>query len=106
MKIFGDSSADIETGTTATRALGELINTHPHFNFRKDLLAALVDVYVQPSSRINFAPFTPMAQIARLAILRLFREDVSGEYSQNAVILASKRIKRLSYRVDPSAMRP
>ncbi|KAJ1665483.1 hypothetical protein IW140_003192 [Coemansia sp. RSA 1813] len=106
MKIFGDSSADIETGTVATRALGDLINTHPHFNFRKDLIAALVDIYVQPSSRINFAPFTPMAQIARLAILRLFRDDVSGEYSQNAVILASKRIKRLSYRVDPSALRP
>ncbi|KAJ1799727.1 hypothetical protein LPJ59_001629 [Coemansia sp. RSA 2399] len=106
MKIFGDSSADIETGTVATRALGELINTHPHFNFRKDVLAALVDIYVQPSSRINFAPFTSMAQIARLAILRLFRNDVSGEYSQNAVILASKRIKRLSYRVDPSALRP
>ncbi|KAJ2547201.1 hypothetical protein EV175_005314, partial [Coemansia sp. RSA 1933] len=106
MKIFGDSSADIETGIVAARALGELINTHPHFNFRKDVIAALVDIYVQPSSRINFAAFTPMAQIARLAILRLFRDDVSGEYSQNAVILASKRIKRLSYRVDPSALRP
>ncbi|KAI9501551.1 hypothetical protein GGI25_005525 [Coemansia spiralis] len=106
MKIFGDESADIETGIVAARALGELANAHPHFNFRKDVLAALVDIYVQPSSRISFAPFTPMAQIARLAILRLFRNDVSGEYSQNAVILASKRIKRLSYRVDPSALRP
>ncbi|KAJ1748360.1 hypothetical protein LPJ79_004595 [Coemansia sp. RSA 1821] len=106
MKIFGNSSADIETGIVAARALGELINKHPHFNFRKDILSALVDIYVQPSSRINFAPFTPMAQTARLAILRLFRDDVSGEVSQNAVILASKRIKRLSYRVDPSALRP
>ncbi|KAJ2449248.1 hypothetical protein EV183_004988 [Coemansia sp. RSA 2336] len=106
MKIFSNSSADIETGIVAARALGELINKHPHFNFRKDILSALVDIYVQPSSRINFAPFTPMAQNARLAILRLFRDDVSGEVSQNAVILASKRIKRLSYRVDPSALRP
>ncbi|KAJ2355306.1 hypothetical protein H4S02_012970, partial [Coemansia sp. RSA 2611] len=59
-----------------------------------------------PSSRIAMAAFAPMAQSARLAVLRLFRDDVSGEYSQNAVLLASKRIKRLSYRVDPSALRP
>ncbi|KAJ2338966.1 hypothetical protein GGF43_006759, partial [Coemansia sp. RSA 2618] len=106
MKIFSNEKADIETGTVAARALGELVSKHPYFNFRKDILSALVDIYVQPSSRINFAPFTPMAQVARLAILRLFRDDVSGELSQNAVNLASKRIKRLSYRVDPSALRP
>ncbi|KAJ2881079.1 hypothetical protein H4R27_004316 [Coemansia aciculifera] len=106
MKVFGDSAADVETGAVAARALGELVNAHPHFNFRKDILAALVDIYVQPSSRIAMAGFAPMAQTARLAVLRLFRDDVSGEYSQNAVLLASKRIKRLSYRVDPSALRP
>ncbi|KAI8320692.1 NOC3p-domain-containing protein [Martensiomyces pterosporus] len=106
MKIFGDEAADIETGIVAARALGELVNSHPHFNYRKDILSALVDIYVQPTSRISFPAFTPMAQSARLAVLRLFRDDVSGEYSQNAVILASKRIKRLSYRVDPSALRP
>ncbi|KAJ1889818.1 hypothetical protein LPJ66_007828 [Kickxella alabastrina] len=106
MKIFNDETADIATGIIATRALGDLTNAHPHFNFRKDIMAALVDIYVQPSSRINFEAFTPMAKTARLAVLRMFRDDVSGEYSQNAVILASKRIKRLSYRVDPSALRP
>ncbi|KAJ2719589.1 hypothetical protein GGI07_005115 [Coemansia sp. Benny D115] len=106
IKIFKDPSADIATGVVAARALGELVNAHPHFNFRKDIMSALIDIYVQPSSRINFAAFTPMATTARLAILRLFRNDISGEYSQNAVILASKRIKRLSYRVDPSALRP
>ncbi|KAJ2693599.1 hypothetical protein H4218_005969 [Coemansia sp. IMI 209128] len=106
MKIFGNPVADVETGVVAARALGELVNAHPHFNFRKDILAALVDIYVQPSSRIAMAAFAPMAQSARLAVLRLFRDDVSGEYSQNAVLLASKRIKRLSYRVDPSALRP
>ncbi|KAJ2905577.1 hypothetical protein GGI21_004153 [Coemansia aciculifera] len=106
MKIFGNADADVETGTVAARALGELVNAHPHFNFRKDILAALVDIYVQPSSRISMAGFAAMAQTARLAVLRLFRDDVSGEYSQNAVLLASKRIKRLSYRVDASALRP
>ncbi|KAJ1813777.1 hypothetical protein LPJ75_003048, partial [Coemansia sp. RSA 2598] len=106
LKIFGNNSADVETGIVAARALGELVNTHPHFNYRKDVLSALVDIYVQPSSRINMPAFAPMARVARLAILRLFREDVSGEYSQNAVDLASKRIKRLSYRVDGSVLRP
>ncbi|KAJ2612251.1 hypothetical protein H4S08_002785 [Coemansia sp. RSA 1365] len=106
LKVFGNPTADIETGIVAARALGNLINVRPLFNFRKDILSALVDIYVQPSSRINFAPFTPMAQTARLAVLRLFRDDVSGELSQNAVLLAAKRIKRLSYRVDPSALRP
>lgn len=106
LKVFSDQSADIETGVVAARALGDLVNAHPHFNYRKDILAALVDVYVQPSSRINHEPFTPMAETARLAVLRLFRNDVSGEYSQNAVLLAAKRIKRLSYRVDGSALRP
>ncbi|KAJ1729639.1 hypothetical protein LPJ61_003424, partial [Coemansia biformis] len=106
VKVFGDESADVATGTVAARALGVLINARPHFNFRKDILAALVDVYVQPTSRINFARFTPMAQTARLAILRLFRNDASGELSQNAVTLAAQRIKRLSYRVDPSVLRP
>ncbi|KAJ1878649.1 hypothetical protein LPJ57_003295 [Coemansia sp. RSA 486] len=106
LKIFGNDTADVETGTVATRALGELINTHPHFNFRKDILSALIDIYVQPSSRINMPAFAPMARVARLAILRLFRDDISGEYSQNAVDLASKRIKRLSYRVDGSVLRP
>ncbi|KAJ2815826.1 hypothetical protein GGI24_005926, partial [Coemansia furcata] len=98
MKVFGDAAADVETGAVAARALGELVNAHPHFNFRRDILAALVDIYVQPSSRIALPGFAPMAQTARLAVLRLFRDDVSGEYSQNAVLLASKRIKRLSYR--------
>ncbi|KAJ2693728.1 hypothetical protein H4R19_005983, partial [Coemansia spiralis] len=105
-KVFGDPSADVATGTVAARALGVLINARPHFNFRKDILAALVDVYVQPTSRISFAAYTPMAQTARLAVLRLFRNDTSGEVSQNAVALAAQRIKRLSYRVDASALRP
>ncbi|KAJ2868861.1 hypothetical protein FB639_004813, partial [Coemansia asiatica] len=98
LKIFGNNAADVESGTVATRALGELVTTHPHFNYRKDILSALIDIYVQPSSRINMPVFAPMAQVARLAILKLFRDDVSGKYSQNAVDLASKRIKRLSYR--------
>ncbi|KAJ1951692.1 hypothetical protein EC988_003965 [Linderina pennispora] len=106
MKIFGDASADVETGVVAARALGELVNAHPHFNFRKDILSALVDIYVQPSSRITMPEFAPMAQTARLAVLRLFHDDASGEYSQNAVVLAAKRIKRLSYRVDASSLRP
>ncbi|KAJ2737806.1 hypothetical protein H4R23_001589, partial [Coemansia sp. Cherry 401B] len=106
MRIFKDPQADIEGGVVAARALGELINAHPHFNFRRDVLSALVDIYVQPPARINFAQFTPMAQTARLAVLRLFRDDVSGEVSQIAVVLAAKRIKRLSYRVDASALRP
>ncbi|KAJ2080459.1 hypothetical protein H4R24_003071 [Coemansia sp. RSA 988] len=106
LKVFSKPTADIETGIVAARALGNLINVRPLFNFRKDILSALVDIYVQPSSRINFESFTPMAQTARLAVLRLFRDDTSGELSQIAVILAAKRIKRLSYRVDPSALRP
>ncbi|PIA17312.1 NOC3p-domain-containing protein [Coemansia reversa NRRL 1564] len=89
LKVFANPSADIETGIVAARALGNLINVRPLFNFRKDILSALVDIYT-----------------ARLAVLRLFRDDVSGELSQNAVMLAAKRIKRLSYRVDPSALRP
>ncbi|KAJ2781969.1 hypothetical protein GGI15_003060 [Coemansia interrupta] len=106
LKVFGDASADVATGTVATRALGELVNAHPHFNFRRDILAALVDVYVQPTARVRLEAFAPMAQCARLAVLRLFREDASGEYSRDAVVLATRRIKRLSFRVDGSALRP
>ncbi|KAJ1721728.1 hypothetical protein LPJ53_003799 [Coemansia erecta] len=106
LKVFGDATADVATGCVATRALGELVNAHPHFNFRRDILSALVDVYVQPSARIRLAAFAPMAQCARLAVLRLFRDDASGEYSRDAVVLASRRIKRLSFRVDGSALRP
>ncbi|KAJ2797245.1 hypothetical protein H4R21_004397, partial [Coemansia helicoidea] len=105
-KVFGDPSADVATGIVAARALGALIGARPYFNFRKDILAALVDVYVQPTSRISFPAYTPVAQTARLAVLRMFRNDASGELSQNAVALAAQRIKRLSYRVDPSALRP
>ncbi|KAJ2780754.1 hypothetical protein H4R18_003266, partial [Coemansia javaensis] len=94
------------TGAVAARALGALVNARPHFNFRRDILAALVDVYVQPAARINVAAFGAMARAARLAVLRLFRSDASGEASQIAVVLASKRIKRLAYRVDASALRP
>ncbi|KAJ1999474.1 hypothetical protein GGI04_004557 [Coemansia thaxteri] len=106
LRVFGDANADVETGAVAARALGELVNAHPHFNFRRDILAALVDLYVQPSSRISMEAFAPVARTARLAVLRLFRSDASGEYALDAVLLAAKRIKRLSYRVDASALRP
>ncbi|PVU95464.1 hypothetical protein BB561_001809 [Smittium simulii] len=94
----------ITLGTIAIKGMTQLLKTHSHFNFRADIIEKLVSIYIQtpdamPKVRI-------LANESRGAIIQLLKVDPTGQYSEEATLLASKRIKFLSYKVDPSALRP
>ncbi|KAI7830891.1 nucleolar complex-associated protein-domain-containing protein [Kickxella alabastrina] len=113
MKIFNDETADIATGIIATRALGDLTNAHPHFNFRKDIMAALVDIYVQPSSRINFEAFTPWprqhawpsAHVPRRRVWRVLAERRDPGVQADQASLVPRRPQRAAALVAPASAR-
>ncbi|OMJ24107.1 Nucleolar complex-associated protein 3 [Smittium culicis] len=91
-------------GILAVKALVQLLNTHTHFNFRTDIMEKLVSVYIQ--SPENIVKTAAMANESRNGIITLLKNDLVGRYSDEATLLASKHIKRLSYKVDPSSLRP
>ncbi|OLY79561.1 Nucleolar complex protein 3-like protein, partial [Smittium mucronatum] len=99
-----DTTLFMSDGVLAVKALVQLLNTHTHFNFRTDIIEKLVSVYIQtPENTLKTAA---MANEARNGIITLLKQDITGRYSDEAALLASKQIKKLSYRVDPTALRP
>ncbi|PVU89726.1 hypothetical protein BB559_004980 [Furculomyces boomerangus] len=94
----------VNQGLLATKCLVELVTSIPHFNFRADIIEQLVEVYIQTPEKHE--KVSSMATEARLGIIRLLKIDLTGRYSEEACLIASKRIKRLSYKIDPSGLAP
>ncbi len=75
----------------------ELLKTVPHFNFRANLLNAIV----------SYMPLTHPAEVNQLTckcIAYVFEQDESGEISFEAVKLITKMIKTRHYKVPENVL--
>ncbi|KAJ3346709.1 Nucleolar complex protein 3 [Allomyces javanicus] len=79
----------------AVTAFCKLLKTHPHFNFRLNILNAL-------SKRLTR---TELAGVIVDTLRDVFRRDEEGQVSSEAVRLVAKAIKGGGYRCDPRVVR-
>ncbi|KAI8840332.1 CBF/Mak21 family-domain-containing protein [Chytriomyces cf. hyalinus JEL632] len=85
--------ADGSVAIVAMQCMSELLTTLTHFNFRVNLLSAIV-------SKMGTRSPVEVGAIACNALCKLFDEDVSGEPSLEAVKLIARMIKNKDFRVD------
>ncbi|KAJ3401553.1 Nucleolar complex protein 3, partial [Chytridiales sp. JEL 0842] len=90
--------ADPTVATTAMQCLGELLTTLTHFNFRINIMTAVV-------SKINTKTPRDVGVIACNSIRKLFDDDVSGEPSCEAVKLITKMIKAKNFKVEEPVLK-
>ncbi|KAJ3028543.1 hypothetical protein HDV00_010180 [Rhizophlyctis rosea] len=86
---------------TALHALTTLLTTHPHFNFRLNLMTAITSRMFLPLSH-------PLPQIPTLCIsslCTLFANDESGEATLEAVKMIAKGVKERGYKVREGVVR-
>ncbi|KAJ3113434.1 Nucleolar complex protein 3 [Phlyctochytrium bullatum] len=92
-----DQVQDPSVAVVCVRCLGELITTAAHFNFRNNILTAIVaHAAVQNPKEISI--------ICCNALKKLFEADVSGEASLEAVKLIAKFVKTRNFRVPPEVL--
>ncbi|CAG8597865.1 20334_t:CDS:10 [Gigaspora margarita] len=75
---------------TALKCMCDLLISVSHFNFRSNLMMAIV-------CRMSTAEFTKMSAMCCDAIIEVFKNDESGEASLDAVKLITKMIKSKGY---------
>ncbi|KAI7860963.1 nucleolar complex-associated protein-domain-containing protein [Circinella umbellata] len=76
----------------ATRCLCELLTTKTHFNFRLNLMVAVV-------SRMSTVNWNEVADMCCKAIISVFENDESGRTSLDAVTMITRMIKSKNYAV-------
>ncbi|KAJ3355567.1 Nucleolar complex protein 3 [Entophlyctis luteolus] len=91
-------SGDSSVAVVAMQCMSELLTTLTHFNFRVNLLSAIV-------SKMGVKSPAEVGAIACNAICKLFDEDVSGEPCLEAVKLISRMIKNKDYKVSESVLK-
>ncbi|KAJ3018790.1 UNVERIFIED_CONTAM: Nucleolar complex protein 3 [Siphonaria sp. JEL0065] len=90
--------SDGSVAIVAMQCMTELLTTVTHFNFRVNLLSAIV-------SKMGSKSPVEVGAIACNGISKLFDGDVSGEPSLEAVKLMARMIKNKEYRVDEAVLK-
>ncbi|KAL0096487.1 nucleolar complex-associated protein-domain-containing protein [Phycomyces blakesleeanus] len=83
---------DYETAMIATRCLCELLTTKTHFNFRLNIMVAIV-------TRMSTLKWNEIAEMCNQAIITVFINDESGRTSLDAVKMMTRMIKSKGYAV-------
>lgn len=73
------------------RCLCEMLSSHPHFNYRSNIVTVLVPMMNKRNDEIS--------DMVCQAMSTIFREDKSGEISLDIVKLVSKMVKARDFRV-------
>ncbi|BFZ60399.1 hypothetical protein YB2330_001435 [Saitoella coloradoensis] len=81
----------------ACNAVCTLLTTHPHFNFRTELLNIVI-------GRLSRKTVDEGFEKCRLAIEQTFREDDEGHASMEAVKLLAKMMQSRHYKVDEGVL--
>ncbi|KAF9432601.1 hypothetical protein BGZ76_010573 [Entomortierella beljakovae] len=89
------SKADL--ATVAIHCMCNLLTSVTHFNFRLNLMTALV-------VRMSRRHWSELSDTCSNALKQVFAEDESGEASLDAVKLITKMIKSKSYLVNPNVI--
>ncbi|KAJ1544619.1 Nucleolar complex protein 3, partial [Cladochytrium tenue] len=90
-------SPDGGVALAATRCMGELLVGLAHFNFRVNLMGAVVQAMGNRREEVS--------QAACAAMARLFAGDVSGEYSAEGTKLISRLVRGKGCRVRAAVLR-
>ncbi|KAJ3065365.1 Nucleolar complex protein 3 [Podochytrium sp. JEL0797] len=90
--------SDGSVAIVVMQCMTELLTTVTHFNFRVNLLSAIV-------SKMGSKSPVEVGAIACNGISKLFDGDVSGEPSLEAVKLMARMIKGKDYKVDESVLK-
>ncbi|KAJ1985024.1 hypothetical protein H4R34_000281 [Dimargaris verticillata] len=91
------SGSHASLAQVALQCMCQLLKAAPHFNFRVNLLAAVIGQMCSKKS-------PAMAKMCCQAIVELFQNDVSGRYSLDAMTIMSKAIKARKYQVAPEVI--
>ncbi|KAJ1970488.1 hypothetical protein H4R35_005836 [Dimargaris xerosporica] len=91
------SGNQISLAQVALQCMCQLLKAAPHFNFRVNLLTAVIGQMCSKKS-------PAMAKMCCQAIVELFQNDVSGRYSLDAMTIMSKAIKARKYQVAPEVI--
>ncbi|ORY40133.1 NOC3p-domain-containing protein [Rhizoclosmatium globosum] len=90
--------SDGSVAIVAMQCMTELLTTVTHFNFRVNLLSAIV-------SKMGTKSPVEVGAIACNGICKLFDGDVNGEPSLEAIKLIARMIKNKDYKVDESVLK-
>ncbi|KAI7866584.1 nucleolar complex-associated protein-domain-containing protein [Spinellus fusiger] len=89
---------DNATAVVATRCLCELLTTKTHFNFRLNIMVALV-------TRMSTLAWNEIAEMCNQAIIYVYQNDESGRTSLDAVKMMTRMIKSKGYAVHENVIR-
>ncbi|KAF9210061.1 hypothetical protein BGZ49_006818 [Haplosporangium sp. Z 27] len=95
----GDASkkAKADLATVAIHCMCNLLTSVTHFNFRLNLMTALI-------VRMSRRHWSELSETCSKALKEVFIEDESGEASLDAVKLITKMIKSKSYLIHPNVI--
>ncbi|CAO3592363.1 unnamed protein product [Absidia cylindrospora] len=88
-----NTEIDASMAVVATRCLCELLTTHPHFNFRLELMVSIV-------ARMSTLQWDEMAELSYKAIVSLLEQDETGRTSLDAVKMMTRMIKSKGFAVN------
>ncbi|KAK2148093.1 hypothetical protein LSH36_516g00022, partial [Paralvinella palmiformis] len=80
----------------AVRCLCELLITHPHFNYRTNIITVVIPFITHRSNKLS--------DLVCGYVKRLFREDKSGEVTLEVVRLIGRIIKSKHFEVKPKVL--
>ncbi|KAF9980341.1 hypothetical protein BGZ65_005212, partial [Modicella reniformis] len=89
--------AKADLATVAIHCMCNLLTSLTHFNFRLNLMTALI-------ARMSRRHWSELSETCSKALKEVFREDESGEPSLDAVKLITKMIKSKSYLIHPNVI--
>ncbi|KAF9080475.1 hypothetical protein BGX23_002101 [Mortierella sp. AD031] len=89
--------AKADLATVAIHCMCNLLTSVTHFNFRLNLMTALI-------ARMSRRHWSELSETCSKALKEVFTEDEAGEVSLDAVKLITKMIKSKSYLVHPNVI--
>ncbi|EJT99050.1 NOC3p-domain-containing protein [Dacryopinax primogenitus] len=96
-ELEGAAKANNEMSDTAVRCLCTLLTDLTHFNFHTNIMSVVV-------ARISRRSWDSNSELCRESIVRVFREDVTGQASLELVRLLNRMIKERKFRVRPNVL--
>ena len=80
------------------KCMSQLVLTHPHFNFRQQLVETIVQMMANNK-------YPDLSDIACETITKVFRTDKLGELSLEAVKSVAKLVKQRNFMIHPKVLR-
>lgn len=84
--------------TIGVKCFSELVITHPHFNFRNQIIETIVPLMANNN-------YKEISDICCETISKLYKSDKLGEISLEAVKCTSKLVKERNFKINPKVLK-